>query len=330
MGSGKSAQHKLAGGYAAAHHWVVSREELIGLGLSLPTIQSWLISGRLVPLLKAIYGYGRDIETPESARRAALLAAGPGAVLTGRSACEFWGMVPADGQISRRIRVACRRKTAITLTGRSPAFARTRIEIVHRDLEPAEIRRRDGFEITTAARALVDFSAESTPTDVKFAFLEGCRLGLFKRSDVDYCFHRIHGRRGAKTLRPMLALWVPQLGRIRSVAEGVLLLAWVVADPRMPRVNEVVHGHEVDFYWPDHGLVFEVDGKAYHDTPAARARDISRDRHLRARGLTVVRFEARQALEQPHQIVAEGRRMLDAIESGTSRELPGAEPSPRD
>lgn len=329
MGSGKSAQHRLVGGYAAARHWVVSREELLELGLSCPTIQSWLISGRLVPLLKAVYGYGRDIETPESARRAALLAAGPGAVLAGRSACEFWGMVPADGQIPRRIRVACRRKTATTLTGRSPAFARTRVEIVHRDLDPAEICRRDGFAITTPARALVDLSAESTPTDVKYAFLEGCRLGYFRRSDVDYCFRRIHCRRGAKALRPMLALWVPQLGRIRSVAEGALLLAWVAADPRMPRVNEVVHGHEVDLYWPDHGLVFEVDGKAYHGNPAARARDAARDRHLRARGLTVVRFEGAQALERPNQIVAEGRRMLDAIEGNLPRETEDR-PSPRD
>lgn len=316
-------------GFASEHHWVLGRQELLDLGMPVPTLESWLASGRLVSLLKSAYGYGRDIESRESAWRAALLATGPGTVLAGRTACEFWGLVRDGGQIPCRIRVASSRNTPAKLTGRSPALSGTRIEIVRRSLEPSETCRRNGFDVTTAARALVDLAAESNPTGVKYAFLEACRLGLFARPDVDYCFRRIHCRRGAKALRPLLGLWVPELNRIRSVLEGAFLLTWVAADRRKPLVNEAVHGREVDFWWPDHGLVFELDGKAFHSDPAARARDAARDRHLRRRGLTVVRFGTRQVLDHPERVVAEGRRRLDAIEAARPLRLPPPLARPR-
>ena len=57
-----------------------------------------------------------------------------------------------------------------------------------------------------------------------------------------------------------------------------------------PLSKQIVNGFEVDFHWPDLGLVVEADGLRYHRTPAAQARDQRRDRaHLLA-GLTPLRF----------------------------------------
>jgi len=161
-------------------------------------------------------------------------------------------------------------------------------------------------------RSLIDFAAEADATAVRFAFLEACRLRLFARRDVEYCFRRIEGRRGATRLRPLLALWIPELLRIRSVLEGLFLLAWVALDPRVPLVNVKVCGYEVDCYWPEQGLVVELDGGAFHSDPLARARDAAKDRVLRDAGLRVRRFDYDTVRDAPEPVVHEVKRVLDS------------------
>ena len=62
-----------------------------------------------------------------------------------------------------------------------------------------------------------------------------------------------------------------------------------------------MNGFEVDFYWPDLGLVVETDGLRYHRTPAQQARDRLRDQTHAAAGLTALRFtHAQVAFEAAH------------------------------
>lgn len=64
MAERASALPVLVRAFASEHHWVLGRQELLDLGMPVPTLESWLASGRLVALLKSTYGYGRDIESP--------------------------------------------------------------------------------------------------------------------------------------------------------------------------------------------------------------------------------------------------------------------------
>jgi len=57
-----------------------------------------------------------------------------------------------------------------------------------------------------------------------------------------------------------------------------------------PLTKQVVNGFEVDFFWPDLGLVVETDGLRYHRTPATQARDARRDRAHVLAGMTPMRF----------------------------------------
>src|SRR5690606_29612968 len=111
-------------------------------------------------------------------------------------------------------------------------------------------------------------------------------------------------RRGATKLHSLLHLWIPELGRIRSVLEGMFLLAWLEAGYAVPRVNEKVHGFEVDFYWPAQGVIVELDGKAFHSDPIARMRDAARDRALRDLGLLVIRISYEEMKNDPKAVVA--------------------------
>lgn len=296
--------------FMATRSHVAGRAELVARGFPWTMIRSWLRTGRLVAVIRGVYSYGRDIETPQAAWRAALIAAGEGAVLAGRSACELWGLVRPTGGIPSLIEIIRPGGCPVLLRGISPAMRRTRIRVFRRRLDRKEIRQKTGIRVTSPARALIDLAASAPATQVKFAFLEACRLKLFGRPDVDYCFRKITGRRGAGKLRPLLASWVPELGRTRSVLEGLFLLEWMTTGLEMPKVNVRVHGFEVDFYWPALGIVVELDGAAFHSGLIARQRDEARTRALEAQGLIVIRISFREMMDDPSRAI---RRVSAAL-----------------
>jgi very-short-patch-repair endonuclease len=82
-----------------------------------------------------------------------------------------------------------------------------------------------------------------------------------------------------------------------------------------PLSKEPVSGFEVDFFWPDLGLVVETDGLRYHRTPSAQARDRLRDQTHTAAGRTTLRFTHYQVRYEPRyvrQVLEETVRVLDA------------------
>jgi hypothetical protein len=139
---------------------------------------------------------------------------------------------------------------------------------------------------------------------VRFAFLEGCRLKLLTGQTIEDWYPKLEGRWGAKKLRPYLALWVPELLRIRSVLEGWFILVWVNRGLPMPLVNEKVFGCEVDLYWPELNLGLELDGDAFHSDPAQKRIDAEKQRYLESRGLTVRRLTFGQFAADPEAVVS--------------------------
>ena len=69
-----------------------------------------------------------------------------------------------------------------------------------------------------------------------------------------------------------------------------------------PLTGQIVNEFEVDFFWPDLGLVVETDGLRYHRTPAEQARDRLRDQAHTAAGLTQLRFTHEQVRYEPEYV----------------------------
>lgn len=286
--------------FTARTSFVASRTDLLNSGFTGTEIHSWLISGRLSQLFRGVYSYGRDIETREAALRAAILVAGTGSVLTGLSACEIWGMVQPRGKIPSLIEVATNTGNTRIHTGKSPALSRTIVSVAQRQYGSEETRIVNGLELLRPALALMDFAVNAQERRVRFAFLEGCRLGHFDQREVIVCNRHLRGRRGARRVRPMLRLWVPELRRIKSVFEGDVLLDLVERRHPLPQVNVKVHGREVDLYFPKQRYALELDGGAFHSDPAQKRLDAEKQCYLEARGETVRRvtykeYEANRA-----------------------------------
>ena len=77
---------------ARKQHGVVARWQLLELGLSRRAIQHRLKIGRLHWVMRGVYAVGRAELTPLGRWMAAVLASGPNAALSHRSAAGLWGI----------------------------------------------------------------------------------------------------------------------------------------------------------------------------------------------------------------------------------------------
>ncbi|MGN6274943.1 MAG: DUF559 domain-containing protein [Solirubrobacterales bacterium] len=69
-----------------------------------------------------------------------------------------------------------------------------------------------------------------------------------------------------------------------------------------PLTKQRVNKFEVDFFWPELGLVVETDGWRYHRTPSAQTRDALRFQRHTAAGLTPIRFSHYQVKYEPRHV----------------------------
>jgi very-short-patch-repair endonuclease len=88
-----------------------------------------------------------------------------------------------------------------------------------------------------------------------------------------------------------LARHLPQLAHANGDLKVAFLRFLEAHQLALPRCNVRLHGILVDAYWPELGLVIELDGKGNHGTGAQRRRDARKSATLRAHGLSVLRLD---------------------------------------
>jgi very-short-patch-repair endonuclease len=278
--------------FVASRHGVVSRAELLELGLGPGAIVNRVRSGRLHRLYRGVYAVGHRRLTGPGAWRAAVLACGDGAVLSHRSAAALW-----------QLRVSASAKVDVTVPRDSGRRSVGRIA-VHRPRLPAPATVQDAIPVTTPGRTLLDLATvvPKRPLEKAAEAAEALRLDVV----VD------PAHPGYRRLAAALAQDLTYTTR-SALEDAFLELCERHGLPR-PLVNHVVAGCEVDFWWPQERLVVEVDGFERHSTRAAFERDRARDALLTAAGADVLRFSHLLVFEAPQTVV-------DAVLSARSRSL---------
>lgn len=122
-----------------------------------------LKSRRLIRVHQGVYAVGHEDLSDRGRCVAALLAAGPGAILSHRTALALWKLIPSMPQLIE-----------VTLTTRRPR-QRAGLRIHHAQRVEATVT--DGLPVTTALQALQD---AGTPR----AWSEALYLGLVDRADT--------------------------------------------------------------------------------------------------------------------------------------------------
>ena len=220
---------------------------------------------------------------------AAVLACGDGAVLSHSSAAALW-------------RIGFERSSIIELSLPSPSRRRRPGLRIHRrpSLWDRDTTAEYGVPVTTPIQTLIDLSLRLDRRGTERAINEADKYDLVHPPELRRGLDERVGEPGVATLRQILDRRTFRLTK-EELERRFLPLAAKAGLP-IPLTGQVVNEFEVDFYWPDLGLVVETDGLRYHRTPAEQARDRLRDQAHTAAGLTQLRFTHEQVRYEPEYV----------------------------
>jgi hypothetical protein len=284
---------------AARQHGVVGRAQLLDAGVSPKAIEHRLARKRLHRVYARVYSVGHPLLPPWGRFMAAVLACGPGAVLSHRDGAALLGLLPLGSgliEVTTPHRGARgRRGIALKRTRRLPAEETTTCERI---------------PCTTFARTLIDLAGCETERRLRRALEQSLVLRMFDLRAMNAALASARGRAGIGALRRLLAEAADEPPFTRSELERRFLELVRKANLPLPVVNGLVHCREVDFHWPQHRLIVETDSRTFHAHALAFRQDRQRDLDLELGGWHVLRITWRQVLEEPERVAALVRSRL--------------------
>jgi very-short-patch-repair endonuclease len=262
---------------ARRQHGVVTRAQLLALGLNHRGIEHRRATGRLHSLYRGVYAVGRPALTPHGRWIAAVLSCGPSAALSHGTAAALWEIAERRGSnidVSVPAHVG-RRRPGIRVHRRAA-------------LGTAETSTHLGIPVTTPALTLIDLASTLPRGPVEAAINAADRLELVTPESLRATLAGLPHVPGAAAIRAILDRQTFRLTD-SDLERRLLHIVRRVGLP-VPETGVWLNGFKVDFYWRELGLVVETDGLRYHRTPSEQARDRRRDQAHTAAGLTPLRF----------------------------------------
>jgi hypothetical protein len=263
----------------------ISWAQLERLGVTRSTIHRWERKGHLIRVLPKVYAVGHISRSREADLWAAVLYAGPGAMLSHGTAAQWRGLIRHAPTV---IEVATPRKIRST-----------------RGIRVHGRRNHDRhFEgdlpVTSVPQTLIDLAATG---DVKLLRHALAQLDFRQQLDL-LALESIcgSGRPGSKRLHEALRVHQPQLARTNGALEATFLECCERWKVPVPHFNVRIHGILVDAHWPGSKLVVELDGVDNHSSRAQLHRDKQNDLTLRGHGITVHRYDWDQLRDQGPRI----------------------------
>lgn len=284
---------------ATSQHGVVSRGQLLARRFTRNAIETRLAAGRLHCVYRGVYAVGHTKLTVRAKWMAAVLACGKDATLSHQDAAALHGLLKVK---SGDIHVTA--PTRHHINGVHCHFART--------IDPREVTEIHGIPVTTLERALLDLAEAKDRRPFATALKQAQHEDKLDLRRINATVARNPGRRGIKPLRTELAELTEEPGWTQSELERRFRALTQTYGLPLPLTNQYVEGELVDAYWPDHGVVVEVDGWRTHRTRAAFEADRARDSKLAAAGYRVLRFTYRRIRDDPAGVADELRRVLRA------------------
>jgi hypothetical protein len=286
---------------AGRQHGVVGRWQLHELGLTDQMIKTRVAHAGLNGIHRGVYAVGHTAITVESRWMAAVLAHGPNAVLSHRSAGQLWGIYP-------RSRIA----TEVTV----PGSKKTKRGIVaHRgSLMADEVVRVRGIPVTSVPRTMFDLAGMLIEREVERAWNEMEVREYRDRLSVPDLLERYPGRKGSPLLARLADPKTTPVGITRNdLEEGFLALIdrFQLPRPRM-NVHVTLRGkfYEIDCLWEDRKVAIELDGGGVHGTTKAFHKDRERDRILTAEGYTTARITWDHLTRTPSEVASDLQQIL--------------------
>lgn len=217
---------------AARQYGVITRSQVLAAGIGDTGIEERIRTGRLLRLHRGVFAVGHRELRRQGHWLAAVMACGPGAVLSHASAGALWNRGSASVYVD------------VTVPSRAGRVRRKGLR-VHRSgrLAAKEVTVHERIPVTTVARTLLDLADVLPPQALNRAVDEAEYLRILDMTSLIAVVQNNPGRRGAKLLRA--AEGPAELTRSHLEQRFIEILSRPNA-PR-PRVNTQIAGYEVDF-----------------------------------------------------------------------------------
>jgi very-short-patch-repair endonuclease len=286
---------------ARSQYWVVTRAQLLDLGISRHAIEHELRIGRLHRVFRGVYAVGRHDLSRHGYWMAAVLSCGPGAALSHDSAGALFDIRPyCDGPIEVSVPSSANRQ-------------RGGIK-VHRRQTELVLGTCDGIQVTSPIDTIIDLAPRLSRDEIEQMVNDADKYDLVDPETLRNVLDSKPPRLGIAKLRTILDR--DTFVFTDSTLERYFLPIVKRAGLPKPQTQRYLGSYRVDFFWPELGLVVETDSLRHHRTPAQQARDHRRDQAHLAAGRTPLRFTHGQIRYEPSYVEgilrAVARRLLAA------------------
>lgn len=293
---------------AEKQHGVIAHRQLLELGEGRGLILRRREGGLLIEVHRGIYALGHRRITREGWWMAAVLACGPGTVLSHFSAGHLWNMCGSRGSVE-----VLRRAGGVRDEGHRGVWLHQT-----RRLEPFEVTVERGIPAATIERVLLDLAARADAKRMERIFVQAYKTGRVSWPRLARVLERGRGCKGIGKLRRIAQEVDPQALETRSVTEIDFLALCREAGLSAPSVNVLAEGHLVDFLWPAQKVVVETDSWGHHGDRPAFERDRQTDVDLVAAGYDVHRTTYKMLERNPDPFLDNVRRALRIRTASTS------------
>jgi very-short-patch-repair endonuclease len=303
---------------AATQHGLITLDDFGRAGVTRRVADRLEREGTLLVMHPGVWRFTGFEPTPTQRLMAAVLAAGPGALASHRSALTLW-QVP--GLVVDSLELVVPRP-------RSPRIAGVTVRRSD-DLRPAHVAVADGVPVTSPERTLVDVAAVVPRFMLERGFEDWLTRGLVTVEGLDIAVNTLarQGRPGVRVMRQVLqarALGLEAADSSLEVHTAKLLRAAGMQAAFHHRViidDEIVA--ELDFAFVAEKVYIESDGFGFHTSRSAFDRDRLRQNRLSEHGWLPVRFSDRQLRSRGLAAMETTRRVLAArrVERGLTDQL---------
>lgn len=226
--------------------------------------------------------------------KAALLACGTTAFLSGRSAAGLWGLRPLTAfEIDVTV-----------VADHTPSHPPIHIHRVTGPLHPDEVTTLSGLRVSSVARLLLELAAREDEKQLKQLVTEAARQEILDVADVRCLLARHRTARGKAKLRRAMAGYLPDKA-LKSKFEDDFD-TWLAEHPEIPPppLRDIHLGPwEIDCYWPEQQLAVELDSRGYHAALADFERDRRKDAWLQRRGIRILRITTERFGSDPASVL---------------------------
>jgi hypothetical protein len=239
---------------------------------------------------------------------AAVLACGPGAVLSHFSGGHLWGMCGSYGSIE-----------VLRQAGGFHPHGHRGVKLHQtRRLQPYEVTVERGIPVAAMERVLLDLAGRTDARRLERMFVQAYKRDDFSWGRLGRIITRRRGCKGVGKLRQIALEVGPEALDTKSIPEVDFLGLCRALNMPTPLVNVLAAGHLVDFLWPRQKVVVETDSWSFHGDPLAFEKDRQRDVELVAAGYDVHRTTYKMLQTNPEPFLRNVRHALLARTASNS------------